>query len=119
LQIRIAKRKLCRSRRLRAGDREIGECLVRKFRGRARIAAGDVFCGELQKKLKGRASWILRRDLEVCRPHRAAAAMPWRRGAGRPDTHATHEKSVRQALEAAVADGFLAEKPQVIRIERE
>jgi homoserine dehydrogenase len=34
-------------------------------------------------------------------------------------THATHEKSVRQALEAAVADGFLAEKPQVIRIERE
>ena len=34
-------------------------------------------------------------------------------------THATHEQSVRQALEAAVADGFLAEKPQVIRIERE
>ena len=27
--------------------------------------------------------------------------------------------AVRQALEAAVADGFLAEKPQVIRIERE
>jgi homoserine dehydrogenase len=34
-------------------------------------------------------------------------------------THATHEKSVRLALEAAVADGFLAEKPQLIRIERE
>jgi homoserine dehydrogenase len=34
-------------------------------------------------------------------------------------THATHEKSVRQALDAAIADGFLAEKPQVIRIERE
>jgi len=34
-------------------------------------------------------------------------------------THATHEKSVRLALDAAVADGFLAEKPQVIRIERE
>ena len=34
-------------------------------------------------------------------------------------THATHEQSVRQALEATVADGFLAEKPQVIRIERE
>jgi homoserine dehydrogenase len=34
-------------------------------------------------------------------------------------THATHETSVRQALEAAVVDGFLAEKPQVIRIERE
>src|SRR5579875_255449 len=34
-------------------------------------------------------------------------------------THATHEKTVREALEAAVADGFLAEKPQVIRIERE
>jgi homoserine dehydrogenase len=34
-------------------------------------------------------------------------------------THATHEKTVRQALEAAVTDGFLAEKPQVIRIERE
>jgi homoserine dehydrogenase len=34
-------------------------------------------------------------------------------------THATHEMSVRQALEAAIADGFLAEKPQLIRIERE
>lgn len=34
-------------------------------------------------------------------------------------THATHEKSVYQALEAVVADGFIAEKPQVIRIERE
>jgi homoserine dehydrogenase len=34
-------------------------------------------------------------------------------------THATHEKSVRQALDAAIADGFLAAKPQVIRIERE
>ncbi|MCI0468269.1 MAG: homoserine dehydrogenase [Beijerinckiaceae bacterium] len=34
-------------------------------------------------------------------------------------THATHEKSIRQALGAAVADGFLAKKPQVIRIERE
>ncbi len=34
-------------------------------------------------------------------------------------THATHEKSVRQALDASIADGFLAEKPQVIRIERE
>jgi homoserine dehydrogenase len=30
-----------------------------------------------------------------------------------------NKKSVRQALEAAVADGFLAKKPQVIRIERE
>jgi hypothetical protein len=27
--------------------------------------------------------------------------------------------TIRQALEAAVADGFLAEKPKVIRIERE
>ncbi len=34
-------------------------------------------------------------------------------------TYATHEKTIRQALEAVVADGFLAEKPQVIRIERE
>ncbi len=34
-------------------------------------------------------------------------------------THATHEKSVREALDASIADGFLAEKPQVIRIERE
>jgi homoserine dehydrogenase len=34
-------------------------------------------------------------------------------------TYATHEKTIRQALEAIVADGFLAEKPQVIRIERE
>lgn len=34
-------------------------------------------------------------------------------------THATHEQTVRQALEASVADGFLAEPPQLIRIERE
>lgn len=34
-------------------------------------------------------------------------------------THATHETSVRQALDAAITDGFLAAKPQVIRIERE
>ncbi len=34
-------------------------------------------------------------------------------------THATYEKRVHQALEAVVADGFIAEKPQVIRIERE
>ncbi|WP_395666826.1 homoserine dehydrogenase [Methylocella sp.] len=34
-------------------------------------------------------------------------------------TYATHEKTLREALEAAVADGFLAEKPQFIRIERE
>ena len=34
-------------------------------------------------------------------------------------THATYEKSVRQALASIVADGFIAENPQVIRIERE
>ena len=34
-------------------------------------------------------------------------------------THATHEQTVRQALKASVADGFLAEPPQLIRIERE
>lgn len=34
-------------------------------------------------------------------------------------THATYEKLIHQALEAVVADGFIAEKPQVIRIERE
>jgi homoserine dehydrogenase len=34
-------------------------------------------------------------------------------------THATYEKSIHQALEAVVKDGFIAEKPQVIRIERE
>jgi homoserine dehydrogenase len=34
-------------------------------------------------------------------------------------TYATHEKTVRQALDAVVADGFIAEKPQLIRIERE
>ncbi|HTV32100.1 MAG TPA: homoserine dehydrogenase [Methylocella sp.] len=34
-------------------------------------------------------------------------------------THATHERTVREALDASVADGFLAEKPQLIRIERE
>jgi homoserine dehydrogenase len=34
-------------------------------------------------------------------------------------THATYEKLIHQALEAVVNDGFIAEKPQVIRIERE
>ncbi len=34
-------------------------------------------------------------------------------------THATYEKHIHQALEAVVKDGFIAEKPQVIRIERE
>jgi len=34
-------------------------------------------------------------------------------------TYATHEKTIRQALDAVVADGYLAEKPQLIRIERE
>ena len=34
-------------------------------------------------------------------------------------THATSEALVREALEAVVADGFVAQKPQVVRIERE
>jgi homoserine dehydrogenase len=34
-------------------------------------------------------------------------------------THATYEKLIREALDAVVADGFIAEPPQVIRIERE
>jgi homoserine dehydrogenase len=34
-------------------------------------------------------------------------------------TYATSEAKVREALEAAVGDGYIAEKPQVIRIERE
>jgi homoserine dehydrogenase len=34
-------------------------------------------------------------------------------------THATYEKMIHQALEAVVKDGFIAEKPQVIRIERD
>ncbi len=34
-------------------------------------------------------------------------------------TYATHEHTIREALEAVVADGFLAAKPQLIRIERE
>jgi homoserine dehydrogenase len=34
-------------------------------------------------------------------------------------THATYEKLIREALAAVVADGFVAEEPQVIRIERE
>lgn len=34
-------------------------------------------------------------------------------------THATTETSVREALERVVADGFVSEAPQVIRIERE
>jgi homoserine dehydrogenase len=34
-------------------------------------------------------------------------------------TYATHEATIRQALDAVVADGYIAEKPQVIRIERE
>ncbi|MGO9943338.1 MAG: homoserine dehydrogenase [Rhodoblastus sp.] len=51
-----------------------------------------------------------------------------RRTAGEPDadvvpvvlmTYATTEATVREALDAIVADGHIAEKPQVIRIERE
>ncbi len=34
-------------------------------------------------------------------------------------THATHEAAIRSAVEAVVADGHIAEKPQVIRIERD
>ncbi|ACB95027.1 homoserine dehydrogenase [Beijerinckia indica] len=34
-------------------------------------------------------------------------------------TYATHEQTVREALDAVVADGYLAAKPQLIRIERE
>jgi homoserine dehydrogenase len=34
-------------------------------------------------------------------------------------TYATTEATVREALAAIVADGHIAEKPQVIRIERE
>jgi homoserine dehydrogenase len=34
-------------------------------------------------------------------------------------TYATTEANIREALEAAVGDGYIAEKPQVIRIERE
>lgn len=34
-------------------------------------------------------------------------------------TYATSEATIREALEAVVADGYIAEKPQVIRIERE
>jgi homoserine dehydrogenase len=34
-------------------------------------------------------------------------------------TYATHEQTIRLALDAVVADGFIADKPQVIRIERE
>ena len=34
-------------------------------------------------------------------------------------TYATTEHTVREALDAIVADGFVSEKPQVIRIERE
>ena len=49
------------------------------------------------------------------------------RGAGKPGnpvpvvliTYATTEALIREALEAAVGDGYIAEKPQVIRIERE
>ena len=34
-------------------------------------------------------------------------------------TQATTEASIREALELALADGVVREKPQVIRIERE
>ncbi|HYP58402.1 MAG TPA: ACT domain-containing protein, partial [Beijerinckia sp.] len=34
-------------------------------------------------------------------------------------TYATHEKTIREALDAVVADRYIAEKPQLIRIERE
>ena len=34
-------------------------------------------------------------------------------------THATPEHAIREAIAAVVEDGHIAEKPQVIRIERE
>ena len=34
-------------------------------------------------------------------------------------TYATSEATIREALEAVVADGYIAGPPQVIRIERE
>jgi homoserine dehydrogenase len=34
-------------------------------------------------------------------------------------TYATTEAAIRSALEAMVADGYIAEAPQLIRIERE
>ncbi len=34
-------------------------------------------------------------------------------------THATTEKSIREAIAAVIADGHVAGQPQVIRIERE
>ena len=34
-------------------------------------------------------------------------------------THATPERAIREAIAAVVADGHIADKPQVIRIERE
>jgi homoserine dehydrogenase len=34
-------------------------------------------------------------------------------------THATSETAIRAALDLALADGFITQKPQVIRIERE
>jgi len=34
-------------------------------------------------------------------------------------TYATTEGNIRESLEAAVGDGYIDEKPQVIRIERE
>ena len=34
-------------------------------------------------------------------------------------TYATSEATIREALEAVLADGYISEKPQVIRIERE
>ena len=34
-------------------------------------------------------------------------------------TYATSEAAIREALEAVVKDGYIAERPQVIRIERE
>jgi NhaP-type Na+/H+ or K+/H+ antiporter len=34
-------------------------------------------------------------------------------------TYATSETTIREVLEAVVKDGYIAERPQVIRIERE
>jgi homoserine dehydrogenase len=34
-------------------------------------------------------------------------------------TYATTETTIREALEAVVKDGYIAERPQVIRIERD
>jgi homoserine dehydrogenase len=57
--------------------------------------------------------------MQRTRPGRRSSVTPLDRVPVVLLTYATSESTIREALDAVMKDGFTAEKPQVIRIERE